>query len=258
MAETFRAERNGHVLMITFGAPDSRNVMDEAWFTGLEQLLYEAQQDPQVRSVLLCAQGEAFCAGGDLHAFRDGPMPEGFLRSPFARLLARLQDFEKPIVCAVHGSAIGGGATLLLHFDFVFAAEGTTFRLPFTGLGLVPEFGSSYLLPLHAGMRLATELALLGRPFDAATAQRAGIVNEVLPGAEARARAAQTAAALAALPPAAVRATKHLLKMGHRAALSAAVAAEGKALETRFASEEMQEAIAAFFGRRQPDFSRFS
>lgn len=258
MKDIFRAERSGHVLRLTFGAADARNVMNEAWFAGLEQALYEAQRDAQTRVVLLHAQGDAFCAGGDLHGFQAGPLPEGYLRSAFARLLARLDDFDKPIVAAVHGSAIGGGTTLLLHFDFVIAAEGTKFQLPFTRLGLVPEFGSSYLLPLHAGMRLASALTLLGQPFDAGTAQRAGIVNDVLPADQCMARAEATAAALAELPPAAMRASKRLLRAGHRAGLSAAMAAEAKALETGLASAEMQEAIAAFFARRKPDFSHFS
>ncbi|CAN7747904.1 enoyl-CoA hydratase-related protein [Cupriavidus necator] len=258
MNENFRAERSEHVLTVTFGSPEARNVMNEAWFCELEQRLFEAQQDEQTRVVVLRAQGEAFCAGGDLRGFQAGPLPEGYVRSAFARLLMRLDDFDKPIVAAVHGSAIGGGTTLLLHCDFAFAAAGTTFQLPFTKLGLVPEFGSSYLLPLHAGMRLANELVLLAQPFDAEKALRAGIVNEVLPPDALMARANATAAALAALPPASMRASKRLLRMGHRAGLAAAMAAEGKALETCFAAEEMQEAIAAFFARREPDFSRFS
>ncbi|WP_354686265.1 enoyl-CoA hydratase-related protein [Cupriavidus necator] len=258
MDENFCVERSGHVLAVTFGAHEVRNVMNEAWFCELEQRLYEAEQDQQTRVVLLRARGEAFCAGGDLRGFQAGPLPEGYVRSAFARLLMRLDDFEKPIVAAVHGSAIGGGTTLLLHCDFVFAAAGTTFQLPFTRLGLVPEFGSSYLLPLHAGLRLANELVLLAQPFDAEKALRAGIVNEVLAPEAVLARAEATATSLAALPPAAMRASKRLLKMGHRAGLAAAMAAEGKALEACFASAEMQEAIAAFFARRQPDFSRFS
>jgi enoyl-CoA hydratase/carnithine racemase len=254
----FDADRNGHVLTLTFGTPAARNVMDDAWFAELEQRLYEAQQDAQTRVVVLRARGDAFCAGGDLRAFQAGPLPEGYVRSAFARLLMRLDAFDKPVVAVVHGSAIGGGTTLLLHCDFVFAAAGTTFQLPFTKLGLVPEFGSSYLLPLHAGMRLATELVLLAQPFDAEKAMRAGIVSDVLPAGELMARATATAAALAALPPASMRASKRLLRMGHRAGLAAAMAAEGQALETCFASDELQEALAAFFERRQADFSHFS
>lgn len=258
MIENFCAERNGHVLTVTFGSPDARNVMNEAWFREFEQHLCAAQQDEQTRVVVLRAQGEGFCAGGDLRGFQNGPFPQGYVGSPFARLLMRLDDFDKPMIAAVHGSAIGGGTTLLLHCDFVFAAEGTMFQMPFTRLGLVPEFGSSYLLPLHAGARLATELVLLGQPFDAQKAMRAGIVNDVLPADALMARVDMTAAALAALPPASMRASKRLLRMGHRAGLAAAMAAEGRALEGCFASEAMQEAIAAFFAKRQPDFSRFA
>ena len=130
MTDHFRAEHSRHVLTLTFRTPESLNVMNESWFGELADHLCEAQQDTRIRAVQLCAQGEDFCAGGDLREFQAGPLPEGYARSAFARLLMRLDDFDEPIVAAVHGRAIGGGTTLLLHCDFVFAATGTRFQLP--------------------------------------------------------------------------------------------------------------------------------
>ncbi|NML84108.1 enoyl-CoA hydratase-related protein [Polaromonas sp.] len=258
MTVQFNAVLDQHILRLSFGTAGRRNVMSDAWFAALEDHLRQAQGNPVVRVVLLSGQGDAFCAGADLKGLATELFPEGYARSALARLLERLADFDKPLVAAVHGAAIGGGSTLLLHCDFVFAAEGTLFQLPFARLGLVPEFGASYLLPLHAGVRLARELVLLAAPFDAHTAKRAGIVSEVVMPQALMAHAQTTAVALAALPPGPLRAAKRLLQAGHRAALAAAFAAEGKALDAAVASPELHEAVDAFLSKRTPDFSRFS
>ena len=258
MTVQFNAVLDQHILRLSFGTAGRRNVMSDAWFAALEDHLRQAQGNPVVRVVLLSGQGDAFCAGADLKGLATELFPEGYARSALARLLERLADFDKPLVAAVHGAAIGGGSTLLLHCDFVFAAEGTLFQLPFARLGLVPEFGASYLLPLHAGVRLARELVLLAAPFDAHTAKRAGIVSEVVMPQALMAHAQTTAVALALLPPGPLRAAKRLLQAGHRAALAAAFAAEGKALDAAVASPELHEAVDAFLSKRTPDFSRFS
>jgi len=254
---TIRVARAGHILELRLGESGRRNVMNEAWFDTLEEHLHDAQNDGDVRVVLLYSEADGFCAGGDLDAFREGPLPDGYLRSRFARLVARLVDFDKPIVAAVHGYAIGGGSTLLLHCDFVYAAQGTTFQMPFVRLGLVPEFGSSYLAPLYAGIRRATEMVLLGRSFDADLALRAGIVTAITPAQDVLATARETAQALAEMPPRSMRESKRLLKAGHRAAIETALVMEGKALEAGYESPELQEAIAAFFEKRPADFSNF-
>jgi len=258
MAVRICGERAGHLYELSLGEPGGRNVMNEEWFDAIETHLHEAQKDDQVRVVLLYSNADAFCAGGDLDAFRNGPLPEGYLRSAFARLVARLVDFDKPIVTAVHGHAIGGGVTLLLHCDFVYAASGTLFQAPFARLGIVPEFGSSYLFPLYAGMRKASEIVLLGKAFDAEVAQGIGLVNAVLPSANVLTTARETARELAAMPPRTVRESKRLLKAGYRSAIESALVREGKALEDSYAAPEVQEAVAAFFEKRPADFSAFN
>lgn len=253
----FTATTEHKVRHLRFGQPGVRNLMDDAWFDALEARLAEADADPGVRVVLLSAEGDAFCAGANLKGVQHGLLSQGYERSALARLLRRLTTFDKPIVAAVHGLAIGGGSTLLLHCDFVYAAEGTRFQMPFARLGLVPEFGSSYLLPLHAGMRLASELVLLGEPFDPATALRAGLVTAVVPGDALLARARQTADALAQTAPGPLARAKRLLRQGHQVALAATLAAEGQALQESLQSPELAEAVTAFIEKRAPDFSRF-
>lgn len=253
----FTATLEHKVLHLRFGQPGVRNLMDDAWFDALGAHLAAADRDPCTRVVLLSAEGDAFCAGANLKSVQHGLLAQGYEQSALARLLRCLTAFGKPIVAAVHGLAIGGGTTLLLHCDFVYAAEGTRFQMPFAKLGLVPEFGSSYLLPLNAGMRLASELVLLGEPFDPATALRAGLVTAVVPGGELLARARQTADALAQTAPGPLRRAKQLLRQGHQAALDVALAAEGRALQESLQSPELAEAVSAFLAKRTPDFSQF-
>ncbi len=253
----FTATTEHKVLHLRFGQPGVRNLMDDVWFDTLEAHLAAAAGDPAVRVVLLSAEGDAFCSGANLKSVQHGLLAEDYAQSALARLLRRLTSFDKPIVAAVHGLAIGGGTTLLLHCDFVYAAEGTRFQLPFARLGLVPEFGSSYLLPLNAGMRLASQLVLLGEPFDPETALRAGLVTAVVPREALLARARETADTLAQMAPGPIRRAKQLLRQGHQAALDAALAAEGQALQESVQSPELAEAVTAFIEKRAPDFSRF-
>lgn len=254
---TFEAHRRGRVLHLSFGAPDQHNLMSDVWFGDLDEALNAASEDPDIRAICLSAEGKTFCSGGDLKGFLEGPWPEGAMRSKFARCLERFEVFDKPLVAAVHGAAVGGGATLLLHFDFVYAEPDTSFQFPFTNIGVVPELGSSYLLPLFAGQRLAADLLLLGRPFDAATALKAGLVNDLVPLSELLPKAMETAEALAALPPASLRATKLLLKSARRGGYAEAWRAECFSLEKCFGGEELREAAQAFLEKRKPDFSRF-
>jgi len=159
-------------------------------------------------------------------------------------------------VAAVNGPAVGLGTTLLLHCDLVYAGEDARFQLPFTKLGLVPEFASSYLLPLVAGWQRAAELLLLGEPFDAQRAYEAGFVTRVVASADALDAAWQAAERLAALPGASLRATKALMKSAHRAAIEAQLGAEGAQFRRLLTEPAAREAFAAFMEKRAPDFSR--
>ncbi len=168
-----------------------------------------------------------------------------------------LPSLAKPIVAAVGGPAVGIGSTMLLHCDLVYAATNARFQLPFVPLGIVPEFASTYLLPLLAGYQRAAELLLLGQPFSAQKAQEIGMVCEVVPAEQLFAKAREAASTLAALPPESLRLTKRLLKKRHGAAIAEAIAEETKIFSERLSSPEAREAMSAFLEKRKPDFSRF-
>jgi enoyl-CoA hydratase/carnithine racemase len=261
MAEVV-VSRVGHVVELRIDRADKKNALTFAMYEALTAALREAQAEPSVRVALVTASGETFCAGNDIAEFLK-PRAD-FAAAPPSRFIQALVDFDKPLVAAVHGSAVGIGATMLLHCDLVYASPTARLRMPFVSLGLVPEAGSSMLLPRRVGDAVAAEMLLLGAWIDAARARELRLVNAVLPDvtellAFARARAEE----LAALPPAAVRATRALLRGQldptgkEKAALRARIDDEARAFAERLTSPEAREAFTAFLERRAPDFSKF-
>ena len=198
--------------------------------------------------------GDSFSAGNDLEDFLKHPPGPG--ESPQAQLANALLNFDKPLIAAVKGVAIGGGTTLLTHCDFVFAGESAKFQLPFVNLGLVPEFGSTWSLPARAGHIRAAELIMLGLPFDGKVAAEIGLVTRVVPDEQLLATATETAEKLAAKPPAALQACKRLMKRSQREQLEEAIRVENEEFASRVRSAEAKEAFTAFLEKRAPDFKK--
>ena len=213
-----------------------------------------AAKDDQIRVVLWHGAGDSFCAGNDIGDFIKHPPGPG--ESPQALLIKALIDFDKPIVAAVQGAAIGGGTTMLTHCDFVFAGENAKFQLPFVNLALVPEFGSSFTFPARAGYLRAAELILTGQSFDASRAAELGLVTRVVPNQELLAIATVTAQKLAQKAPAALQACKRLMKQSTHEQLARAVKLENEEFSAHVRSAEAKEAFAAFLEKRPPNFSR--
>jgi enoyl-CoA hydratase/carnithine racemase len=241
-------ERSENILRVQFNRPTKKNAMTMAMYTGLADLLNEADKDDTINVVLVYGAGDSFSAGNDLEDFLKNPPGPG--DSPQVRLINALIRFSKPLVAAVHGVAIGGGTTILTHFDFVYAAESARFQIPFINLALVPEFGSSFSLPRQIGYLQAAELILLGGAFNAARASELGLVTAIVPDATVLAKATETAQALARKPAVALRSCKELMKRPQREQLEQAVAGEIQEFAVRVRSAETKEAIAAFFEKR--------
>jgi enoyl-CoA hydratase/carnithine racemase len=250
-----KSELVGRVARVSFDRLDKKNAITPEMYAQLGKALAEADADKQVRAVLLHGTAECFTAGNDVADFVNVPRTPG--STPARALFEVLPAMAKPVVAAVGGPAIGIGSTLLLHCDLVYAAPNARFQLPFVPLGFVPEFGSTYLLPLLAGYQRAAELLLLGQPFSAQKAYEAGIVTEVVAQEKLMEHSLQVAAALASLPPESMRLTKRLMKARHGAALGAAIEEEMRIFAERLASPEAKEALSAFLEKRKPDFSRF-
>jgi enoyl-CoA hydratase/carnithine racemase len=247
-------ERSGSILRVQFNRPSRKNAMTSAMYITMADLLNNAANDDSVRVVLWHGAGDSFCAGNDLEDFLKNPMGPG--DSPQSRLIDAFIAFEKPIVAAVHGFAIGGGTTMLTHCDFVYAGESAKFQMPFINLALVPEFGTSYSIPARMGYLRAAELIQLGQPFDARHAMELGLVTRVVPDQGLLDTATDTAQKLAEKPAAALQACKRLMKNPWREQLVEAAKAENKEFSVRLRSADTKEAINAFFDKRPPDFTK--
>jgi enoyl-CoA hydratase/carnithine racemase len=249
-------ERSGHILRIQLNRPEKKNAMTVAMYITMADLLNDAAKDDQIRVVLWHGAGDSFSAGNDIQDFLKNPPGAG--ESPQARLIEALINFDKPIVVAVQGAAIGGGTTMLTHCDFVFAGEGAKFQMPFVNLAVVPEFGTSYSVPARTGYLRAAELILLGTRFDAKRAAELGLVTRVVPDQELLGTATETARELAEKAPAALQACKRLMRSSTRELLERAVKLENQEFSTRVRSAEAKEAFTAFLEKRKPNFEVIS
>jgi enoyl-CoA hydratase/carnithine racemase len=246
-------ESSGGVLRVEFNRPARKNAMTAAMYTTMAEILTNADRDEDVRVVLWHGAGDSFCAGNDIQDFLENPPAAG--GSPQSRLTDVFVGFEKPLVAAVQGAAIGGGTTMLTHCDFVYAGESAKFQMPFVDLALVPEFGSSFSLPARMGHLRAAELILLAERITAARAAELGLVTRVVPDAELFSVAATIAQKLAAKAPDALRASKRLLKQPTIDTLRRAVEAELAEFTARVVSADAKEALSAFLEKRPPNFS---
>jgi enoyl-CoA hydratase/carnithine racemase len=247
-------ERSGSILRIELNRPAKKNAMTSSMYATLADLFSDAAKDAGIRVVVWHGAGDSFCAGNDVGDFLKNPPGPG--ESPQARLMNALVDFNKPLIAAVRGAAIGGGTTMLTHCDFVYAGESAKFQMPFVNLALVPEFGSTVSVPARIGYIRAAELILLGLPFDAKRAEDLGLVTQVVPDQNLLAKAIQTAQTLAAKPTGALQACKRLMKRSSREQIKEAVKVENEEFSVRVNSADAKEALSAFLEKRPAVFIR--
>lgn len=238
----------GPVTVLRLNRPDKRNAIDSAMYTALTAALRAADADEAVRAVIVYGGDRCFSAGNDVSEFLSTP-PAGE-EAPVFGLLRALTSVLVPLIAAVEGPAVGIGATLLLHCDYVAAAETAKLRFPFTALGVVPEAASTLLLPRTVGRLAAHELLLFGESIDAPRAHALGLVSALTAPGAALSAARARAEALTALPRGAVRATKALLRAPDRPAVETALRAEADEFVRRLTSDEAREAFLRFLAPR--------
>lgn len=253
------ATLNG-IATLEIARPEKKNALTIAMYQAMAEALEAAQADAAVRAVLITGQPGIFTSGNDIEDFMSRPPGSGSAHadSPVFRFMRALIGIDKPVVAAVTGAAIGIGTTMLLHCDLVYVSDEARLAMPFVGLGLVPEFGSSLIVPRLMGNARAAEKLLLGDPMTPQDAVDAGIANAVLPAGEVVNHARRVAERFNTLPPGAVRETKKLLRRGAREEILKTIAVEGELFSQRLRSPEAMEAFQAFFQKRKPDFSKFS
>ena len=246
MTGNILVESTDGVLSLTFNRPEKKNALNRDMYLALIAALDAAGRDEAIRVVIFAGAGEDFTAGNDLADFRDGlDNIDAFPALQFVRALAA---FEKPMVAAVQGAAVGVGATLLFHCDLVYAAPDARLWMPFIDLGLVPEAGVSLLAPHRLGMARAAQYLLLGEAFTGEEAFRCGLANALSPAGRVLDCAHDAARRLAAKPARALREARRLLR-GDPSVLRAQIDAEAKLFADALASPETQARLTAFFSR---------
>jgi enoyl-CoA hydratase/carnithine racemase len=249
------------VANIEIARPEKKNALTVAMYQAMTDALKAAKEDGAVRAVLFTGQPGIFTSGNDIEDFMQRGTGQGqgseAMESPVFQFMRALIECDKPVVAAVTGAAIGIGTTMLLHCDFVYVSDEARLAMPFVGLGLVPEFASSLIVPQLMGHRRAAEKLLLGDPFTPEQAVECGIASAVLPAGEVINHARRIAERFNALPPGAVRESKQLMRGPQHAELLKVIRTEGEIFARRLRSPEAMEAFQAFFQKRKPDFSKF-
>lgn len=249
----------GGIARITINRPNEANALHLEAMQELHRCAIACHNDRGVRAVLLTGTGKMFCSGGDLKFFRaqGAKLADTVLQmtAHFHGAVSLLARLRAPTVCAVNGTAAGGGLSLAICNDLVIAAESARFTLAYTAAGLVPDGSSTWFLPRLVGMRRARELMLTNRMLSGSEAVAMGLADRVVPDAELMAAAEQQAALFAAGPNNAYAAVKRLLADTFQQSLEGQMEQEARAIAELAPGHDAQEGLAAFSERRKPKFS---
>ncbi|MEK7346933.1 MAG: enoyl-CoA hydratase [Pseudomonadota bacterium] len=242
------------VMTITFNRLDKKNSITTAMYAAMADAVAQAAQDASVRVVLIQGHESIFSAGNDIGDFLN--QPSSTPDAPVFRFLHGIAKFEKPLLAAVAGPAVGIGTTLLFHCDLVYAGDNAAFSMPFVNLGLCPEAASSLLASRMFGYHRAAEALLMGEPFFAEAAQEVGLVNRVLPPTEVNGYAQAQARKLAGKPLSSLVETKRLMKGGYQQEVLQKMDEEAQSFGRMLREPAAKEAFGAFMEKRKPDFSK--
>jgi enoyl-CoA hydratase/carnithine racemase len=242
-------ERQGAVQIIRINRPDKKNALTRAMYAAMRAALIDGDADPAVCVHVFLGVPGAFSAGNDLADFLVMATGGEGGHEVWDFLLA-LASAQKPMVSGVDGIAVGIGTTLNLHCDLTFATPRTVFRTPFVDLGLVPEAGSSLLVPQILGRQGAFALLGLGEGLSAERAKAAGLIYEVVEENVLEASVLSAAGQIAAKPPQALKIARDLMR-GPREELTARIRQEAEQFRERLKSDEARVALMAFMSRKK-------
>jgi 2-(1,2-epoxy-1,2-dihydrophenyl)acetyl-CoA isomerase len=257
MDKTVLLETRDGIATVTLNRPDGANAMDMTMGRDLLEAALRVEADPAVRAVVVTGAGKHFCFGGDLRGMAEqGATVGGYLNELTTNIHAAISSFTRlkaPVIAAVNGTAAGGGVGLVCMTDLAIAGRGSRFSLAYTGVGLAPDCSTSFLLPRIVGRRRALELLLTNRTLSAEEALAWGLVNQVVDDAEVLPQALALAARFAAGPTQSYAAVKRLMDAADPG-LEAQMALEGRAIATQALHPHGQEGVAAFLGKRKPNY----
>jgi len=249
MSTTVIKEFNDGVLSLTLNRPEKKNAFNTEQWKAVAAELDAARENDDVNVVVITGSGKDFSAGQDLS---DADPPNE--KPPYQICERAIVDFDKPLIAAVKGVAVGGGATILFHCDIVYVGESLRMRMPFTTLGIAPEFASTYMLQANIGPQRAAELIFTAEWIDADRALETGIASRKFKDDELLQNAMAKAAEIAQWPMASLREAKRCFKLAHKAGIEAALKAERDSMQRQKGGPENIEAMMAFLQKRKPDF----
>jgi enoyl-CoA hydratase/carnithine racemase len=248
-----------HVATITINRPDQQNTISGPMLDALTRRMLQANEDPEVRAMVITGNGRFFCAGLDL---RGGGIASGLSnqRSSPASLDLRntpptvLHSLDTPTICALNGSAAGYGMDLALGCDIRIMADAAKLAAAFTARGVVPESGGTWILPRLLGWSKAAEIIFTGRTLSAAECEQLGLVSRVVPAADTLAEAQALGREIAGNAPLAVQASKRMMRMGMNETFDDHVHHVFLQLLPLFQSEDFKEGMASFMEKRKAEF----
>ncbi|MCX5849419.1 MAG: enoyl-CoA hydratase-related protein [Deltaproteobacteria bacterium] len=249
MSDTIIKELKDGVLLLTLNRPEKKNAFNTEQWKALAAELDAARENDDVTVVVLTGAGKDFSAGQDLSdsgAFSELP--------PYQICERAFVDFDKPILGAAKGVAVGGGSTTLFHCDIVYVGESLRMRVPFTSLCMAPEFASTYKLQANIGFQRAAELIFTSEWINADRALETGIAARKFKDEELLQNTMAKAAEIAQWSMFSLREAKRCLKLAHKAGIEAALSAEHESMKRQIGSPENMEAMMAFMQKRKPDF----
>ena len=257
MSDALRVERPGDgIAVVTLTRPDRLNAIGTDTLAALDAALTELDADDSVRAFVVNGEGRAFCAGADIDELAGLDGAAGFARfvRAFTDVLDRLERHPKPSVAAIDGAALGGGLELALACDLRVASDGARLGVPEIKLGLLPGAGGTQRLPRLIPRGVALQMLLTGAPLGAVEAHRLGLVNELSGDSPAVVVAMRLARELAAGPPLALGAAKHLVQRGATLSLTDAIDLERETVAGLFVTDDAAEGLTAFRTKRAPEF----
>ncbi|MGI6604974.1 MAG: enoyl-CoA hydratase/isomerase family protein [bacterium] len=254
--ETFVLEKKGNVGVITLNRPEKMNTMTTKFISEFNEVLDNVSQDPEIRVVVLRAEGKAFCAGGDFELLKQldtGPKARSIIRE-VGKAIGKMYHMPKPIIAAVQGAAAGGGANLALSCDFVIASEKARFGQAFINIGLVPDTGGMWTLTRSVGVMRAKELAMTGRLIGAEEAEKYGMVLKVVPAEKLDEEVMTFAQQLAEQAPIAIGYIKQIANRMSDISFEAYADLEADLMAIALQTNDHKEGLAAFLEKRKPVF----
>lgn len=252
--ETILVDREGAVGIITINRPDAMNALNDQVMDELAAALEDFEADDGVGCLVITGSSKAFAAGADIKEMQELTYMEAFKGDYISRNWERINDFRKPVIAAVAGYAMGGGAELAMMCDFILAADNAKFGQPEINLGVMPGAGGTQRLTRFVGKSKAMEMCLTGRIMDAAEAERSGLVSRVIPVAQLRDEAIKVAGKISEFSHPITMMTKEAVNRSYETTLAEGVRFERRLFQSMFATADQSEGMAAFVEKRKAQF----